>query len=68
MKFAESVTKEQIAGVLDWILEDLEKERLEARAAYEADNKDDFHGYMDTMYGFAGDMIRARLSTLSDEK
>jgi DNA polymerase IIIc chi subunit len=68
MKFSKDVTPEQIAGVLDWILEDMQKEREHAREAYEANKKDDFHMYMDTMFGLASDMIRGRMSTLCDDK
>ncbi len=68
MKFAKGVTIEQIGNVIDWILEDMKKEQLEARAAYKVDSTDIFHNYMDTMYGFAEDMIRSRLSILCDEK
>lgn len=68
MKFAKGVTIEQIGNVIDWILADMKKEQLEARAAYKGDSNDVFHGYIDTMYGFVEDMIRSRLSILCDEK
>lgn len=68
MKFAKGVTIEQIENVINWILTDMKKEQLEARAAYKVDSNDVFHGYMDTMYGFVENMIRSRLSILCDEK
>ena len=68
MKFSKGVTIEQIENVIDWILTDMKKEQLEARAAYKVDSNDVFHGYMDTMYGFVKDMFRSRLSILRDEK
>ena len=59
MKFSKGVTIEQIDNVIDWILTDMKKEQLEARAAYKGDSNDVFHGYMDTMYGFVEDMFRS---------
>ena len=67
MKLSENVTRDMLAEIIELALEDMEKERLEAHAAYEADKADDFHMYMDTMFGLAIDMVKARLSTLCDD-
>lgn len=67
MKLSENVTRDMLADIIELALEDMEKERQEAHEAYEADKADDFHMYMDTMFGLAIDMIRARLSTLCDD-
>lgn len=67
-KFSDDITKEQIAGVIDWILEDMENHRKDARMAYEKDEKDDFHKELYTMFGLAEDMIKGRLSTICDDE
>lgn len=68
MRLSEDVTRDMLADVVENALADMDRYRLEARAAYESDRSDEFHKYMDTMFALAGDMVRARLSTLCDDE
>ena len=67
MKLSKDVTREMLAGVIEQTLEDMEKDRQEAHAAYEADKNDAFHMYMDTMFGLAAEKFKSRLSTLCED-
>ena len=67
MKLSEEVTREMLADIVEQTLEDMEKYRLDAKEAYEANKNDDFHMYMDTMFGLAIEMFRSRLSTICDD-
>ncbi len=67
MNLSDNVTREMLADVIEQALEDIEAHRLEARAAYEADNSDSFHMNMDIMFGLAIDVFRSRLSTLCED-
>ncbi len=53
--------------IIEQTLEDMEDERKEARKAYENDKSDEFHMYMDTIYGLVVEMFRSRLATLCDD-
>ncbi len=67
MKLAKDVTRDMLANMIEQALSDMDKAREQAREAYEMDSEDDFHGYMDSMFGIAINMIKARLSTLCEE-
>lgn len=67
MKLSKDVTRDMLADIVELALEDMEKYRQEARAAYGEDKSDTFHMYMDTMFGLAEDMFRSRLSTLCED-
>lgn len=68
IKLADDVTREMLMDVVEQTLKDMEKEQKEARAAYKKDKKDEFHMYMDTMFGLAIDMLKDRVSTLCEEE
>ncbi len=46
MKLSDGVTRDMLADIVEQTLEDMEKERLDAQKAYEANKSDEFHMFI----------------------
>jgi len=66
MKFSKDVTADMLEDIIELYLTNLREHREDAKQAYEADAKDEFHKYMYDMFGLAEEMLLNRLSPLTE--
>ena len=66
MILEKDVTRDMLADVVQSYLDDLRKEKKEAKEAYKNDKEAIFDRDLSMAFQLAGDMLVARLSTIAD--
>lgn len=68
MKLRSDVTLENLADVVQWYLEDLSKEKQEAKENYSKDKEVLFDRDLSVAFQLAEDMLLSRLSMLIEDE